>query len=405
MSKRILYINESLNTGSTGHIVEQLGLAALERGYECLVAHGARYVHPTMLPHYCFSSKMTEYTHGLLSLLYNAHGLGSKMATHRLIRHISQWKPDIIHLHNIHGYYINYPILFDFLRSANIPVVWTLHDCWTVTGRCAHFTASGCSQWQTQCVHCPNYSDYPRSLTTRNTATNYETKKRTFVGLSNLTIVPVSNWLGDIIARSFLQDYPCDVIQNGIDTSLFRPLVSAWRSRWKARNKTVILGVASQWTSAKGWNDWMRLAHNLDNRYRIVLVGVSDTQKRQLPDNCFGIKRTDATDELVRIYSAADIYINLAHQEAFGLTLMEAMACGTPCISYRTTAIPEITSPDVCTMVEVGDIDAVIQAIHQAERQFKKQCQETCIQHVTTRFNQQDKINQYLNLYTKLLHE
>ena len=400
MSKRILYINEALNTGSTGHIVEQLGLAAQQMGCECLVAHGARYTHSSQLPHFAFSSRLTEYIHGVLSLLFNAHGLGSRMATKRLIRKIQQWRPDIIHLHNIHGYYLNYPLLFAFLKRADIPVIWTLHDCWTVTGRCAHFTSSACAQWQTRCVRCPNYSDYPRSLTAVRTSANFDQKKLSFLGVPQMTLVPVSKWLGDIVAHAFLRAYPCRVIQNGIDTTLFQPIDTPWRNQWNVQNKTILLGVASQWTETKGWNDWLQLAKQLNEHYCLVLVGVSAQQKRLLPSNCIGIQRTDNIHELAEIYSAADIYLNLAYQEAFGLTVLEALACGTPCISYRTTAIPEITTPEVCQMIEVGDVEAVVKAVQTADKQFKRQKSEACRQHVIAHFNKQDTINQYLQLYT-----
>ena len=403
MGKRILYINESLCTGSTGRIVEHLGLAAQQAGYECVVAHGARYVQPSQLPHVGFSSKIEEYAHGALSLLLNAHGLGSRLATRRLIAWIEQYQPSLIHLHNIHGYYLHYPTLFAYLKSRSIPVVWTLHDCWAMTGRCAYFTAHQCEQWQRGCSHCPSYADYPRSIVPCGVARNYRRKKEAFSHVNQLTLVPVSQWLEGVARRSFLNPYPLQTIYNGIDTTLFRPTPSDWRVRWQAEDKIVLLGVASQWTATKGWEDWLQLAQRLDERYQLVLVGVSEAQRKVLPAHCIGLPRTEDLTLLAQLYTAADIYINLAHQEAFGLTLVEAMACGTPCISYRTTAIPELITPAVGTCVPDGDISGVMAAIEQYGAQGKKEKGKACQAHVRALFDEQTSIKRYLDLYSHLI--
>ena len=398
MSKRILYINESLNTGSTGHIVEHLGLAAQQAGYECLVAHGARYVKESQLPSFSFSTVCEEYVHGGLSMGFNAHGLGSYRATKRLIARIEQYRPHLIHLHNIHGYYLHYPSLFAYLKASGIPVIWTLHDCWAMTGRCAHFTAQNCHQWETGCSHCPSYKDYPRSLVSFGVERNYQLKKNSFASLTNMTVVPVSQWLEQIVRQSFLSHCQVQTIYNGINTSVFHPMPIE-----KKDDKIHLLGVASQWTETKGWSDWLQLAQRLGGAYRITLVGVTEAQKKMLPHNCMGITRTDNIDQLVHYYSEADIYVNLAHQEAFGLTLIEAMACGTPCISYRTTAIPEIITPEVGVCVQDGNIDEVQTAIQKFGRQMKKEKSNRCRQYVQTLFDEQSNIAQYMALYDQIV--
>ena len=402
MNKRILYINESLGTGSVAGIIEQLGLRAQALGYTCMVAHGARYVGPSRLPHFSFSSKAEEYTHGAISLFGNAHGLGSCWATRRLIAFIQKYQPSLIHLHNIHGYYLNYPLLFAFLKQADMPVVWTLHDCWALTGRCAHFTLSACNQWKTQCRTCPIYYDYPRSVLHSGTQRNFEFKKHAFNGIKNLTITTVSEWLHQQVTQSLLQAYPCQTILNGIDINCFSPQPSDWRKKWNAENKIVLLGVASQWTETKGWSDWIKLAQWLDDSYRIVLIGVNEQQKRQLPSNCIAISHIADKHEMAKIYSAADVYVNLAHQEAFGLTLVEAMSCGTPCVSYNNTAIPETTTPDTCVVVPDGDLDAVIATIKAQGSSMKAERGEMCRQHVLSHFNEEEKIEEYMELYSRL---
>ena len=401
MTKRILYINESLNTGSTGHIVEKLGLAAQQAGYECVVAHGARYVHASQLPHFAFSSRLEEYMHGVYSLCCNAHGLGSRMATRRLIAFIKRYQPSLIHLHNIHGYYLNYPMLFDFLRHQSVPVVWTLHDCWAMTGRCAYFTVHQCDQWKEGCQHCPSYADYPRSIVPWGTERNYTSKRQYFAQAEHMTVVPVSRWLESVVRQSYLSGHRVHTVCNGIDTRLFRPLASTLREQWRAQDKTVLLGVASQWTQTKGWSDWLQLAQRLGDRYQIVLVGVTEAQRMQLPPRCIGLKRTENLEQLVQLYSAADIYISLAHQEAFGLTLIEAMACGTPCIAYRTTAIPELIPPEHGICVADGDIEGVVKAVATFGTTAKQMHGTACREYVQSRFDEQENIQQYLTLYSQ----
>ena len=376
----------------------------MQKGYECMVAHGARYVHVSQIPHYAFSSRIEEYAHGVYSLLCNAHGLGSVRSTKRLIRFIKEWRPSIIHLHNIHGYYLNFPLLFEYLKTADIPIVWTLHDCWALTGRCAHFTLANCSQWQTQCKECPSYSDYPRSLYKGNTTRNFILKEQSFTRLNHLYITTVSNWLNKLVQQSFLHEYPCRTIYNGIDTEVFKPTPSDYRKQWHAEDKVVILGVASQWTESKGWNEWIDLVRRLDkDQYTVVLVGVSRRQEQELPDHCVIIPKTNNISQLVQIYSAADIYINLAHQEAFGLTLLESMACGTPCISYDNTAIPETTTPETAIVLPDRDLNAVERAIHKAGRDRKRMTTEKCRNHVLQFFKQEEKIQEFIQLYEQIL--
>ena len=228
-------------------------------------------------------------------------------------------------------------------------------------------------------------------------------KKQAFTGLNRLCITTVSNWLNEQVQQSFLQNYPCRTIYNGIDTDVFQPTASALREQWKAEDKVVILGVASQWTETKGWKDWIQLAQRLDkSRYTVVMVGVSRRQQQELPEGCVVISKTDNRTQLAQVYSAADIYVNLAHQEAFGLTLLEAMACGTPCISYNNTAIPETTTPATAVVLPDRDIDAVQRAITEAGREWKQQCSGECRNHVLTQFNNNDKIQEYIRLYGEL---
>ena len=147
------------------------------------------------------------YRHALISRLLDNHGLNSNKATRKLIDRIRDIKPDIVHLHNIHGYFLNYALLFDFLKDAGIPIVWTLHDCWTFTGHCAHFIFIGCDKWKVGCKHCPQKLSYPTSWLCDRSHRNYKIKKMVYTSIPNLILVPVSDWLAGLLRFSFMKEH------------------------------------------------------------------------------------------------------------------------------------------------------------------------------------------------------
>lgn len=406
---KLLQINSCLDR-STGRIAQQIGEKAIEAGYESYIAYPVR-AGRKQCKSYTFEigSKCDTFCHALLTRFFDRHGLGSRLATKKLVEQIIEIRPDVIHLHNIHGYYINYPILFNFLAKAKIPVVWTFHDCWPFTGHCVHFTDVHCFKWEDgTCDKCPKQKGYPASILCDRSKHNYRDKKKAFTSLHNLTIVPVSYWLGDMVKRSFMKDYPIDVIQNGIDTDTFYPRVDVRervRNRYGWNSKFVILGVATGWSEDVGFSTFIRLRESLDNNYAIVMVGVTEEQKRVLPKGIIGINRTNNQEQLAEIYSSSDVLFNGSYQETFGLVTAEAMACGTPAIVYNSTACPEIVDNDKGRIIPVGDFDKLLDAIYFLKDMLpidKEKMSVACVEYVKSNLDKNYKYQEYIDLYNGL---
>lgn len=330
---KVLQINSVCGRGSTGRIVLDIHNALIGQGHKSLVAYGRE---PAIGCENAIriGTRKDIYVHGLYTRILDKHGLGSQKATRQFIKNIEAENPDIIHLHNIHGYYLNYEILFRFLKNFGKPVIWTFHDCWPFTGHCAHFTYAGCERWQKVCHDCPQKRSYPKSLVFDNSRRNFERKREAFTGVKDLTIVTPSKWLAGLVNQSFLSEYETVVISNGIDTTVFRPVPSDFKSRHAIKDKFMILGVANVWGQRKGLKYFLELANILENDEIIVLVGLTKKQVESLPANIIGITRTNNIQELVEIYSAADVFVNPTLEETFGMTNLEAQACGTYVVTF-----------------------------------------------------------------------
>ena len=401
--KKLLQINSVVNSGSTGRIAEEIGQTAMIAGWKSYIAYGRndRHSKSELIK---IGNDWDINLHGLQTRLFDRHGLGSKFATKVLVRQIEKIAPDIIHLHNLHGYYLNIEILFQYLKEAKIPVVWTFHDCWPITGHCSHFSFVGCEKWKTQCFSCPQKTDYPASWLIDRSEKNFNLKKKLFTSLPNVTLVPVSKWLSGILEESYLQDYPVKVIHNGINTEVFRPLAgAAFRTKHHLEDKFILLGVASIWSTRKGLKDFIALSKLLDTDYQIVLVGLTRKQMKQLPENILGIERTESVEELAEIYSAADIVLNLSYEETFGLTTVEGFACGTPGIVYNATASPELIDDSTGIIVEKGDMKGLVEAIIQIKEKGKQSYTEACVNRAHRLYRKEDRYREYIELYEKLI--
>lgn len=403
---KLLQINTSLNCNSTGKIAEQIGLLARSQGWDCYIAHGPRYVKKSSLNSYQVESNLEEKIHLVKSLLLDAHGLSSTMATKKFVKWIDNIHPDIIHLHNIHGYYLNYQVLFEYLDSIGIPVVWTFHDCWPITGHCCYFSLEGCSKWKIGCGNCPlRWKEYPKSLIIDRSANNYRLKKHLFSSLKNLHIVSVSKWLDSIVGDSFLSQVPHKYIYNGIDIDIFKPTSSNIRTNYGLNDKKLLLGVASIWTTRKALSDYIKLSQLLSDEYQIVLIGPTELQSKTIPDNIIVISRTNSQTELAQWYSEADILLNLSYEETFGLTTVEGYACGTPSIVYNKTASPELIAEDTGLVVEAGNWNELIEAVQEITLKGKGVYTTACRQRAVDYFNKNDRFQDYINLYNELLDE
>lgn len=392
----LLQINSTANWGSTGKIAEQIGELVMSHGWDSYIAYG-RYANNSQSQLIRIGSKVSQAWHLLISRLFDRHGLASKCATKRLIKKIEQIKPDIIHLHNIHGYYINYEILFNYLQSIDTPVVWTLHDCWAFTGHCAHFVEQECYKWRIGCDNCPLHDSYPKSFSDRANK-NYKLKSTLFRSRRNIAIVPVSNWLANFVQQSFLKDKQITVINNGIDTNVFYPQQTQEKEYYN------ILGVSSTWSNSKGLNDFYKLRTILDaDKYHITLVGLTKQQIADLADGIIGIERTNSIQELAHIYSDASVFVNPTYADTFPTTNLEALSCGTPIVTYKTGGCPETICSNSGIIVEQGDIKALKIAIEQVCSNGKAYYNRACRKRAEEHFDKDRCFLQYLELYNELL--
>lgn len=399
---KLLQINSTLNWGSTGRIAEEIGQVVLNKGWESYIAYG-RQCNKSKSQSFRIGDDWAVYNHGLQTRLLDNHGLASRKETKHFIKQIETISPDVIHLHNIHGYYLNYSLLFDFLSQVNIPVVWTLHDCWAFTGHCSHYSYVGCNRWHTLCYDCPQKGDYPASCLIDRSEQNFRDKLHAFTLVENMTLVPVSEWLAGEVRQSFLKDYPMQVIHNGVDTEIFRPQ-QVCKADLGFDNRFMILGVSSVWLSRKGLKDFLKLRERLSkDEYVIVLVGLDESQIKHLPEGIIGIRRTNSVQELAKYYSIANIYFNASVEETFGLTIAESLSCGTPAIVYNSTACPEIISSDTGFIVEQGDINAVVNVVKLMKKQGKQQWISDCRERAVSLYDKRERYEEYLRLYERLI--
>lgn len=396
---KVLQINSVCGFGSTGRIATDLADILLSRGDDCRIAYG-RGTAPEAYASIAvkIGSSLNNALHGVATRALDLHGLWSAAATRQLIKYIKAYQPDLIHLHNLHGYYLHVGRLFAYLKKADIPVVWTLHDCWTMTGHCAHFTAVGCEQYKTACRRCPQYRTYPATLSGAFVGRNFRRKKQAFSGVKNLTIVTPSHWLAAVTRDSFLQQYPVVPIYNGLDLNVFKPTDSDFRTTHGIGDRKMVLGVANVWEGYKGLEDFVRLSEMLDDRYRIVLVGLSEAQIAALPDTIIKLPRTKTVQELAEIYTAADVYVNPSIEETMGLTTAEALACGTPVITYNKTAVPEVADA-TCGIVVDPDPALVAEALERVDFPAA-----ACIARARC-FEKQQQYDKYMDVYQQVVRK
>lgn len=358
---KVIQVNTVSHTGSTGKIATALYQITEENGHLPFIAYG-RGNAPSDISGYKIGNFFDFGTHVLVNFFQGKSGFGSRYVTQKFLDWLDVKKPDILHLHNLHGFYINVEMLFDYIKQHNIPVVWTLHDCWPLTGQCAYFDYACCEKWKTGCFQCPIYkTEYPYSLFRDNSRNNYITKKSTFTGVQNMVIVTPSNWLAEIVRSSFLKEYAVQVIPNGIDLHIFQPAVADYHTG------RIILGVANVWSKRKGLHYFLELADRLDEAYHIVLIGLSRRQqaliKKKYADRITALTRTATQGELARWYQRAFVYVNPTLEDNFPTTNLEALACGTPVITFNTGGSPECITKKCGIIVEKGNIERLKEAI------------------------------------------
>lgn len=406
--KKLLQINPVVRVStSTGRIMQEIGELAMQNGWESYVAYskgrdGIRTCASHTIP---VGNKWDTWMHGLETRLLDRHGLASVSVTYDFIKHLKEISPDIVHIHNIHGYFLNYPVLFEYLSKSGIPVVWTVHDCWLYTGHCYYYSYIQCNKWESGCGDCPQKRKFPASWWLDRSARNYQDKQEAFTSMpyGKLTIVPVSDWIRGEMSRSFLKGYPFRVIHNGIDTEVFTVYgAEEVKRKYGWQGKHVLLGVASIWSEEKGLPDFIKLAQQLRDDEMIVLVGVTEEQKSQLPQNVYGIRRTENIRELAQLYSAADVFVNPTWQDNYPTVNMEAIACGTPVVTYRTGGSVEAVTEDTGFIVEQGDVKGLLDAVRVIEQYGKHYYADRCRKYALANFRKEDRYADYLNLYEEL---
>lgn len=352
---KVLMINVVCGIRSTGRICTDLATALEAQGHEVRIAYGRESVPDQYLKYAVrIGTDLDVKLHGLKARFFDKAGFGSEGVTKKFVEWIKVYNPDVIHLHNLHGYYLNLEILFSYLKVCGKKIIWTLHDCWPFTGHSAYCDAIQCEKWRIGCNHCSLQNEYPKAYID-NSKNNWKLKQKLLSNVPGLHIVTPSNWLSGLLKQSFLSEYTVSVINNGIDTAQFYPVKSGFRKTYGLEGKKVLLGVASTWNDMKGYADFIRLASMLDESYSIVLVGVTEEQKRSLPENILGIVRTNSIRELATIYTECDVFINLTYCDVYGMVNVEAIACGKYVISYATGGCPESIHGCGC-VVERGNL-------------------------------------------------
>lgn len=401
---KVLQINTTVNTGSTGRIAEAIGQLLIKNRHQSYIAFGRGENRESESSKIKIGTKKDFYSHILLTRIRDKHAFGSLKATRDFIKQISIIQPDIIHLHNIHGYYLHIGVLFEFLKNFNKPIVWTLHDCWPFTGHCAHFQDIGCYKWETHCYQCPKTNKYPKSWLLDNSYDNFIQKKDIFNSAKINLVVP-SKWLKDLLQTSFLKDFPSNLICNGVDMMSFIPKNKNEIINKLVDNNKIILGVANIWTKNKGLNDFISLSKILPKNYKVVLIGTSIQQGKDLSPNILGINRTESVEELANWYSMATAFINPTYSDNFPTTNLEALACGTPIITYNTGGSPEAISADTGFVVNKGDINGILSSILAIDKKGKDFYTVLCRERALKLFNKDDRFQEYIFLYQKLLQD
>lgn len=401
---KILQINQTFNIGSTGKIMADLNNVINNNGHKGY-----------MLCAYSLEDKKNLYVMDegsypanckkniLRMRITGLNGYTKKNDTIKALEWIDKIAPDVIHIHNIHGDWINLELLFNYFKDKNIKLIWTLHDCWSFTGRCSHFEICGCQKWKRGCNKCKNKKVYPITYYLDFSNKMYQDKKNWFTKLENINIITPSEWLLNYVKKSYLSKYKISVINNGIDTTIFK--YSSKRSKYLHDiKKEIILGVANSWSNTKGYNDFIQLSKMLDsNKYQIVMVGLNQRQIKKLPENILGIGRTQNIDELVELYSNAKYFLNLTYQDNYPTTNLESLACGTPVITYNTGGSPESIFGPNSFVVNKGELNRVKELI---ESSIMCELEKRKLSKISASiFSKENCFSKYLNLYENIIGE
>jgi glycosyltransferase involved in cell wall biosynthesis len=399
---KVLQINTVCGVGSTGRTSTELAENLISNGNKCMIAYGQGST--DFKYSYKIGSKIENNLHNILSRVLGKQGYFSKRGTRRLIEKLRVFDPDVIHLRNLHGNYLNLELLFKYLIEVQKPVIWSLHDCWAYTGKCAHYTEIACYKWETHCHHCPQIQEYPPSILLDKSHTMFTDKKKWFTSINNLTIIPVSNWLGSEVKKSFLGKYPIIPIYDWINHEIFKPYQESVKHKYGIPEEFfLVLGISAGWTSnSPKFQDFLALSKILPEDFQIVLIGTKP-KGLSFPSNIIHIPYVNDTIELAKLYSNADVYVHLSREDTFGKVIAEALSCGTPAIVYNATACPEVVGESCGYVVKKGDIKQIKDKIITIQYNGKAHYSNNARQYVLNNFDITKNIQATLDVYKESL--
>ena len=408
---RILQINSHYDQGGAARIVACIHRQLLADGEASYVAYGRGDIKPSEADRqgknvWRFNQPAEVYLSALTSRIIGIHGWSNTMATKRLLRFIDRIKPDVIHLHALHGYYLNFPMLFSYINEKEIPCVWTFHDCFAFAGNCGYFFE--CDRWKSGCGSCPDVQRYPKSQFFDFTGWMWKRKKDMFTQGDRKIIVTPSVWLTEESKRSYFGKYPCLTIRNGIDVEgSFYP-----RDREKCRKKysyglqdKLVLGIAVGFDDPrKGAKYILQMAQDLEGEVTVILIGWNQKNHSLPAGNIITLPPTSSVDILAEYYSMADVFVLPSLAENYATVTLESMACGTPVVGFHVGGIPEQLADGRGITVETGNQEAFNQAVRNAVSKestlLRGQELAECIQ----KENSTEKMVQdYMEIYRKLL--
>ena len=393
---KVVQINTTCGVGSTGKICVGISTLMDANNIENYILYSCK-TNRYYLGISCSNEKYIR-VQALKAKLLGNYGFNSKFATLNMIGELDRIQPDIVHLHNIHGHDCNLEMLFNYFKKNKVKLIWTFHDCWAFTGYCPHFTMMKCDKWKTQCSNCIQAREYSWMLD--RSSILFAKKRKLFQGL-NLTIVTPSRWLANLVKQSFLGEYPVEVINNGIDLEVFKPVENNFRKKYRIEDKKVILGVSFGWDKRKGLDVFCELALRIPDDFKIILIGTDDKIDAILPDKILSIHRTQNQQELAEIYSIADVFVNPTREENYPTVNMESIACGTPVITFKTGGSPEMLDESCGLAVECDNIDAL-------EKEILRICTEKpfsegqCVNKAKD-FDKNERFKEYLDLYERVI--
>lgn len=391
---KIVEINTGCH-GSTGRMMLSIARNLEKRGHTVYTFSAYEKKSSKIDNHTCIGNQYDRLFNRVRSVFTGISESGSERATREFIKRLDDISPDIVHLHNLHGWYLNIEMLFGYLKKNNVKAIWTLHDCWGFTAQCSHFTMEKCNKWKTGCYSCPRYHLYPYTWIDR-TPQMWKNKKKWLTGIDTLTIITPSEWLANLVRSSFLMEYPVKVINNGIDLTIFKPTPSDFRQRYNLENKKIIVGVASGWNYRKGLDAFIDLSKRLSDDFKIVLVGTDKSVDRSIPDKIISIHRTNNQRELAEIYTAADVFVNPTLEENYPTVNMEAIACGTPVVTYNTGGCAEIVGEGCGIVVRENNVDELEQSIFELTENSDKPIAR-CVEYAK-RFDQNICFKEYVKI-------